>query len=131
MKATLSGFVNETFFYEFSNSISVILQLSYICDLPVVAVVSLVHVAVCTPEVSVFGNLLDCQRNASVLFNSCKFLSFLSQLFMVLVVTSVAAALYIPSAFTRFRNNGDFPKITAHSVHVKVSSLFVLISQFL
>jgi len=122
--------VNETFFYEFSNSISIIFQLIYICGLPVVAVVSLVHVMVCTPEVSVFSSFLDCQRNALIMFNGYKFLSFLSLLSIALIVTSVAAALYVPSPLTRFRNNGDFPKITAHSMHVMTTFLFVLISQF-
>jgi hypothetical protein len=80
VKATLSVFGSETFFYEFSKSIFIILQLSYFCDMPVVAVVSLDHVAVCTPEVSVFSNFLDCQRNTFILLNSCKFLYFLSLL---------------------------------------------------
>jgi hypothetical protein len=78
VKATFSVFVNETLFYEFSNSISIILQLSYVCDLSVVAFVSLVRVAGCSLEVSVFGNLLDCQRKSFILLNSYKFLSILS-----------------------------------------------------
>jgi len=91
-------FVNQTFLYEFSNSICIILQLNYICDLPVV---SLVHVAICTTEVCVFGNFLDCQRYAFTLLNSCKFLYFLSLLSIVLIVTSVVAALYIPPPTTQ------------------------------
>jgi len=106
-----------------------------------VAVVSVVHVAVCTPEVSVFGNHLDCQRNAIIgnhldcqrnaiiLFNSCKFLSLLSLLLsIVLIIIGVEAVMCIPSP--RLRNNGDFPKITAHFMNVMATSLFVLSSQF-
>jgi len=104
--------------------------LTYHCGLPVVAVVSVVHVAVCTPEVSVFGNHLDCQRNAIILLNSCKFLTFLSLLSIVLIVTGFEAVVCIPTPLTRLQNNGDFPKITAHSMQVMATSLFVLVSQF-
>jgi hypothetical protein len=95
-----------------------------------VAVVSVVHVAVCTPEASVIGNHLDCQRNAIILLNSCKFFSFLSLLSVVLIVTGIEAVMCIPSPLTRLRNNGDFQKITAHTMKVMATSLFVLLSQF-
>jgi hypothetical protein len=49
---------------------------------------------------------------------------------VVLIVTGIEAVMCIPSPLTRLRNNGDFQKITAHTMKVMATSLFVLLSQF-